>query len=42
MNTNNPQTHLLAGATGYLGHYIANILTEENFKAKLIAKSIKK
>ena len=41
MNTSNPQTVLLAGATGYLGSYIAKALVEENFNTKLIARSTK-
>ncbi|MFD2823536.1 SDR family oxidoreductase [Lacinutrix iliipiscaria] len=42
MNTNNSQTILLAGATGYLGGYIAKALVEENIKAKFIARSPEK
>jgi len=41
MNTSNSQTVMLAGATGYLGSYIAKALVEENFNAKLIARSTK-
>lgn len=41
MNTSNPQTVMLAGATGYLGSYIAKALVEENFNTKLIARSTK-
>lgn len=42
MNTSNAQTVLLAGATGYLGGYIAKSLIKENFNTKLIARSTKK
>ena len=38
----NSQTVLLAGATGYLGGYIAKGLVEESFNTKLIARSTKK
>ncbi|NRD23593.1 SDR family oxidoreductase [Winogradskyella litoriviva] len=41
MNTTNSKTVLLAGATGYLGGYVAKALVEDNFKAKLIARSTK-
>ncbi|WP_298475601.1 SDR family oxidoreductase [uncultured Maribacter sp.] len=41
MNTTNSKTVLLAGVTGYLGGYIAKALVEDNFKAKLIARSTK-
>ena len=39
MNTNNSQTVLLAGATGYLGNCIAKALVEENIKTKLVVRS---
>ncbi|RKR13078.1 uncharacterized protein YbjT (DUF2867 family) [Maribacter vaceletii] len=39
MSTNNLQTVLLAGATGYLGNYIAQALVEDAIKTKLIARS---
>lgn len=42
MNNNRSQTVLLAGATGYLGSYIAKALVEDKFNTKLIARSIKK
>ncbi|MFI1773751.1 SDR family oxidoreductase [Thalassobellus citreus] len=42
MNTNNLQTVLLAGATGYLGTYIAKALAEADTNTKLIARSPKK
>jgi len=42
MENTNTQTILLAGATGYLGGFIAKALVEENFKTKLIARSTKK
>ena len=35
----NSQTVLLAGATGYLGNYIAKALVDENIKTKLLARS---
>ncbi|APY00306.1 SDR family oxidoreductase [Lacinutrix venerupis] len=36
------QTILLAGATGYLGSYIAKALVEDSFKTKLITRTTKK
>lgn len=42
MNTINSGTVLLAGATGYLGSYIAKALVDENIHAKLITRSINK
>ncbi|WP_299099974.1 SDR family oxidoreductase [uncultured Winogradskyella sp.] len=42
MKKYNSQTVLLAGATGYLGGYIAKALVESNFNAKLITRSSKK
>lgn len=42
MNTTNSHTVLLAGATGYLGGYIAKALVDANFKTKLIARSTKR
>jgi len=42
MNTINSQTVLLAGATGYLGGYIAKALIEGNYKTKLMSRSTKK
>ena len=41
MNKTNTHTVLLAGATGYLGGYIAKALVKENFKTKLIARTTK-
>lgn len=42
MKQHNSQTVLLAGATGYLGGYIAKALVEDKFKAKLVARSTEK
>ncbi|MEH1007942.1 SDR family oxidoreductase [Winogradskyella sp. ECml5-4] len=42
MNITNTQTVLLAGATGYLGGYIAKALVEGKYNAKLIARSVQK
>ncbi|WP_040281694.1 SDR family oxidoreductase [Psychroserpens damuponensis] len=42
MHITQSQTVLLAGATGYLGGFIAHALVQENYNTKLIARSIKK
>ncbi|WCO03150.1 SDR family oxidoreductase [Psychroserpens ponticola] len=42
MKSNNKPTVLLAGATGYLGGYIATILSQEQIATKLIARSPQK
>lgn len=42
MKSNNKQTVLLAGATGYLGGYVANLLSQEQIHTKLITRSPQK
>jgi uncharacterized protein YbjT (DUF2867 family) len=42
MKSNNKQTVLLAGATGYLGGYIATLLYQEQIHTKLITRSPQK
>lgn len=42
MKSNKSQTVLLAGATGYLGGYIAAILSQEQIASKLITRSPEK
>src|SRR6056297_1735372 len=42
MKKTNSQTVLLAGATGYLGGYIARALSQNQMAAKLIARSPQK
>ena len=42
MKLTNTQTILLAGATGYLGNYIAKALVENQYNTKLIARSVQK
>lgn len=39
MNTTNSQTVLLAGATGYLGGYIAKALSQDQVATKLVVRS---
>ncbi|WOD43213.1 SDR family oxidoreductase [Hwangdonia lutea] len=42
MNKHNSQTVLLAGATGYLGGYIAKALSQEQMATKLVVRSPQK
>ena len=42
MKKNNSQTVLLAGATGYLGGYIAKALAQDQMASKLVARSPQK